>query len=73
MLRSLITLIQATDQERTKRRQLRALLKQEDRLLTDMGLTRADVEHALRQPLHVSARDEADRLSRLTLTMDRQH
>ncbi|MEX0286805.1 MAG: DUF1127 domain-containing protein [Paracoccaceae bacterium] len=53
-----------------KRRQLRQLLDKDDALLHDMGLTRHDVADALRLPYQRDAREEAERLSRLTLGME---
>lgn len=57
--------------EARNRRELRSLLEKDDRILRDVGLTRADVESALSQPFGADARDEAYRLSRLSLRLDR--
>lgn len=40
------------------RRELRRLLRKDDWLLNDIGLSRKALAYALRQPLHVSACDQ---------------
>ncbi|MEM9061133.1 MAG: DUF1127 domain-containing protein [Pseudomonadota bacterium] len=57
--------------ELRRRRELRDLLDKDDRVLRDVGLTRADVEIALSKPLQFDARAEAIRLSRISLQLDR--
>ncbi|MEL7469839.1 MAG: DUF1127 domain-containing protein [Pseudomonadota bacterium] len=53
------------------RSDLRELLEKDDRILRDVGLTRADVESALAKPMEFDARTEALRLSRISLQLDR--
>lgn len=50
------------------RRQIAALLDQEDRILDDIGLTRAEIEHVLSQPIDLDPGRELDRV-----TLTRQH
>jgi uncharacterized protein YjiS (DUF1127 family) len=52
------------------RRELRELLEKDDRILQDIGMTRADIESALRKPMGINARHEAARLSRLAFYLD---
>ena len=66
-----ISLIRAFLKEFNDRRQLRALLNKDDRLLRDIGVTREDVAIALNKPFRIPAREEARRLSRVSLAMDR--
>ena len=54
------------------RQQLRDLLAKDDRVLEDIGLTRQDIEAALMKPFGVSGRNEAYRLSLLSLALDRK-
>ena len=58
-------------EEHRRRAQLRALLEKDDRILDDIGLTRADIVEALGQPLHVDARDHAYLHSARSLAFDR--
>jgi uncharacterized protein YjiS (DUF1127 family) len=57
-------------EEHRRRAQLRALLEKDDRLLGDIGLTRADIEEALSRPMTESARDHAYRHSARSLALD---
>ena len=50
---------------RKARRELKSLLRQDDYLLRDVGLTRDQVQRALEAP---ASRDAAEELHRLTLT-----
>jgi uncharacterized protein YjiS (DUF1127 family) len=60
----------ALAKEFRSRRELRELLEKDDRILQDIGLTRADIESALRKPMGINARHEATRLSRLAFYLD---
>lgn len=71
MLNALNSMIRAWLKELRNRRELNQLLQKDDRLLRDVGLTRADVEAALSKPISMDARDEAYRLSTLSLRLDR--
>ncbi|MEM9140825.1 MAG: DUF1127 domain-containing protein [Pseudomonadota bacterium] len=71
MIESLFKAIRAIRDEVEARRQLRDLLQKDDRLLRDVGVTRADVEIALAKPFRVPAWEEARRLSRQSLILDR--
>ena len=51
------------------RRQIAALLDHDDRILLDIGLVRADIEHVLSQPLDL---DPGRELERVTLTRQRE-
>lgn len=64
-------LARAWFKELRNRRELNNLLQKDDRILRDVGLTRADIESALAKPLSVDARTEADRLSTISLRLDR--
>lgn len=64
-------LARAWFKELRDRRELHDLLQKDDRILRDVGLTRADIEVALSKPLSVDARTEADRLSQISLRLDR--
>ncbi|MEM6971397.1 MAG: DUF1127 domain-containing protein [Pseudomonadota bacterium] len=57
--------------EYRRRAQMRRLLDYDDKMLTDMGLSRGDLEVALQQPITVDAGRAAWEGSRLTLGMDR--
>lgn len=70
MLQSLAETLRAFRGELTARQQMRELLQKDDRLLRDIGVTRADVEVALSKPYGVPAWEEARRLSRQSLVLD---
>jgi uncharacterized protein YjiS (DUF1127 family) len=70
MLYFLINTARRLAEEFRNRRELRELLEKDDRILHDIGLTRADVESALSKPMGINARHEAIRLSRLTFYLD---
>lgn len=72
MLNDAIAYIRAFWKELNDRRAMRELLEKDDRMLRDVGLTRADVESALMKPFGVGARSEAYRLSRLSLLLDQR-
>ena len=55
-----------------KRAALRRLLDQTDHTLEDIGFRRAEIERALRLPRRENAMDEAQRLSRVSLMLDRR-
>lgn len=65
MLSLLIAAIQARLARARERRALRSILDKDDRTLSDIGLTRSDVNAALSDPKVIDARAEAFRLSRL--------
>ena len=71
MLDFLVSAARHVRNELRARRELRQLLEQDDRILQDIGLTRADVQSALRKPIGVGARHEAFRLARHSLTLDK--
>lgn len=70
MLDQLINAILNHIRESRDRRLLRSHLLKDDALLRDIGLTRTDVEVALSNPKKVAAKEEAYRLSDLTLSLD---
>jgi uncharacterized protein YjiS (DUF1127 family) len=70
MLDMVIDQAQRLAKEFRSRRELRELLEKDDRVLRDIGLTRADVEAALSKPMNIDARREAVRLSRLAFYLD---
>ena len=70
MLDFLIATAKGMAKEFRNRRELRELLEKDDRILSDIGLTRADVESALSKPMGINARHEAFRLSRLAFYLD---
>ena len=70
MLDFLIDTARGLAKEFRNRRELRELLERDDRILRDIGLTRADVESALSKPMGINARHEALRLSRLAFYLD---
>jgi uncharacterized protein YjiS (DUF1127 family) len=70
MLDFLIDTARRLAKELRDRRQMRDLLEKDDRLLRDIGLTRADVESALAKPIGLGARHEAYRLSRMAFFLD---
>lgn len=70
MLDPMINAVLGHIRERRDRRLLRGHLLHDDALLRDIGLTRTDVEIALSTPMRVCAKDEAYRLSDLTLRLD---
>ena len=55
-----------------RRAALRRLLDQDDEMLEDIGFRRADIERALRLPIGENAAQEAHRLSRMSLMLDRR-
>ncbi|MEM1160531.1 MAG: hypothetical protein AAGJ28_06325 [Pseudomonadota bacterium] len=71
MLRPLIGILKDLRREFRNRLELNRLLEKDDRLLRDAGLTRTDIEAALGRPWRFDARDEAIRMSHMTLKMDR--
>ena len=71
MLDHLIAIAARLRRELQDRRELRELLEKDPRILSDIGLTRADIQASLDKPLIVAARSEAYRLSRLSLELDR--
>lgn len=71
MLTLLVNFIRARVAEYRDRQALRQLLEHDDRMLSDIGLTRGDVESALSKPFGLGARTEAFRLSRLSRELDR--
>ena len=71
MLTLIVNAVKEQIREQKDRAQLRGLLSKDDRLLRDAGLTRADIESALNKPLGLNARNEAYRLSALSLRLDR--
>lgn len=70
MLTDLIATFRHWTEERRQRAQLRTLLDKDDRLLTDIGLTRHDIEMALDEPISTPARTEAYRRSAFSLQFD---
>ena len=70
MLELAIATAKGLSKEFRDRRELRRLLEQDDRILRDIGLTRADVESALSKPMGLNARHEAVRLSQLAFYLD---
>jgi uncharacterized protein YjiS (DUF1127 family) len=70
MLDFLIETGRGLAKEFRNRRELRDLLERDDRILRDIGLTRADVESALSKPMGINARHEAVRMSRLAFYLD---
>jgi uncharacterized protein YjiS (DUF1127 family) len=70
MLDFLIDTAKAMSKEFRNRRELRELLERDDRILHDIGLTRADIESALTRPISINARHEAVRLSRIAFYLD---
>lgn len=70
MLDHLVDIARRLAKELRDRRELRDLLDRDERILRDIGLTRADVESALAKPLGLGARHEAYRLSRLAFYLD---
>jgi uncharacterized protein YjiS (DUF1127 family) len=70
MLDFLIGTAKALSKELRNRRELRELLEKDDRILQDIGLTRADLESALSKPMGINARHEAARLSRIAFYLD---
>lgn len=70
-MNKVFTIFRAFIRELHDRAQLRELLEKDDRLLRDVGLTRADIGAALSKPFRIQARDEALRLSRLSFNLDR--
>lgn len=71
MLEYLAAIARSLARELKDRREMRALLEKDERMLRDIGLTRADIESALNKPLGIAARHEAHRLARIALTLDR--
>lgn len=57
-------------EEHRRRAELRRLLERDDRILADIGLTRADIEEALSRPMRDSAREHAYRHSVRSLALD---
>ena len=70
MLHLLIDTAKGLAKEMRSRRELRDLLEKDDRILQDIGLTRADIESALSKPRGINARHEAVRLSRIAFYLD---
>jgi uncharacterized protein YjiS (DUF1127 family) len=70
MLDFLFATAKALSKEFRNRRELRELLEKDDRILHDIGLTRADVESALTRHMGTNARHEAVRLSRIAFYLD---
>ncbi|MEO0822368.1 MAG: DUF1127 domain-containing protein [Pseudomonadota bacterium] len=53
-----------------ERAALRRLLEKDDRLLDDMGLTRAEIQDVLSEPGAVNLHERAKAQSRLSLALD---
>lgn len=53
-----------------RRAELRALLRQNDRALEDIGLTRSEIEAALNQTVTETARGRAYRTAARTMALD---
>ena len=70
MLDFLIETARELSKELRDRRELRDLLEKDDRILRDIGLTRADVGSALAKPMGINARHEAARLPRVAFYLD---
>lgn len=74
MLTTLIATVRSWMEYRRQRADLLGLLENDDSVLEDIGLTRADIEAALSRPFRLDDGPviEARRLSRLTLALDRR-